>query len=164
MRRAVLAVLVGIMLWAGAGAAFGATGSARATADLAVASSLTATVYWVSTGTDAIDFGTVPVGTTLSDELFLHVLHNMGGAQQFSLSGKVSKNAGGDWEDEVTVYDYVETLGWTQADFDAIKTFSTPIGGSTQNFSISLPATIEVGGEQSADIYQFEFTLIVTSI
>jgi hypothetical protein len=164
MRSAVLVTVVGIMIGVWAGAGFGATDSARATASLDVEVSISANVHWVSTGVDVIDFGTVPVGTTLSDELFLHVMHNMGGSQQFQLSAQVSKLAGAYWEDKVTLYDYVETLGWGDADFGTAQAFSTPIGGITQNFSISLPTAIEVHGQQAADYYQFEFTLIVTSI
>jgi hypothetical protein len=164
MRCAVLVAVVGIIMGTWAGAGFGTTGSGTATASFVVDVSISANVHWVGTGTDAIDFGMVPAGTPLSDELFLHVMHNMGSSQQFQLSAQVSKLDGAYWEDEITLYDYVERLGWSDTDFGTAQAFSTPIGGSTQNFSISLPTTIEINGQQAADSYWFEFTLIVTSL
>jgi hypothetical protein len=164
MKTLMAVVLVTSLLCLSAGTSFAATGSASATADLIVQEILEVTVAWFETGVPAQDFGTVPTGVLVSDDLSIGVNHNFDPTQTFSLGASVSKIMGPAWVDDVYIYDGADGRSWDEGTFGATQYFSNPIGGSSQSFMVPVTVNFDVDPVQTFGTFQFEIEMIVTSL
>lgn len=164
MKTSVLFVSAVGLVWLWVGASVAATGSATATADLIVQEIVEVAVAWQGTGTPTQDFGTVPTGVLVSDDLNIDVNHNMDPSQTFYLGASVDKNLGPDWVDDVYIYDGVEGRAWDQGSFGANQYFGTPRGGSSQSFTVPVAVNFDVDAVQPFGTFQFEIEIIMSSI
>jgi hypothetical protein len=164
MKTAMAVVLVAAVLCLSAGTGFAAEGSATATADLIVEEIVEVAVYWTGTGVPAQDFGTVPTGVLVSDDLNIDVNHNMDPSQTFHLGASVSKITGPAWADNVYIYDGADGRSWDEGTFGANQYFSNPIGGSSQSFTKPVTVNFDVDAVQTFGTFQFEIEIMVSSI
>lgn len=164
MRRVLLAILVTSMLAAWVRMGLAASGSAVATASLRVKRRAVARLYWENGGQTTQDLGAVPAGTSITENLILEIEHNLGFAQNFSLSVEVAQTDGSRWESDVRISDGMESLSLSGGRFLPLRSFASPVETPTDHVQQVLPVTIHVAPTQEAGSYQFEFTVNVASL
>jgi hypothetical protein len=145
---------------------FAATGSDQATASLTIDNVISVILTWQSSGASHADLGTVATDDEYYDVLVMDVSHNMGASQTFMVSAVVDKTTGADWESFIYLIMVSDFLYWGNvgSPFGSNLDFPDYVGGSSEIFQETINAGFSVDSHQPNGTYNFEFTIILTSL
>ncbi len=156
-----LAALLAVTATAGA-----ATDSAVAYASLTVEETLTVDLNWMSTGTDTINLGVVPLGpdSPAVEQLRMSISHNLDATTPLDISISVDKSAGPtDNRDDVTIENSdLGTNTWNDGNWGSPLPFY--VDGDAQSYTYDLNCVFLVYTDATPSVRTYEITATVTSL